>query len=60
VQKYQVYSITEDGSVTGNREIEAASDDEAIFTVRAMQRPHNTEIWYRDRRVARVAPIPRS
>jgi hypothetical protein len=59
VQKYQVYSITEDGSVTGNREIEAASDDEAIFTVRAMQRPHHTEIWYRDRRVAKVAPHSR-
>jgi hypothetical protein len=59
VKKYQVYSITEDGSVIGNREIEAASDDEALFAVRAMQRPHHTEIWHRDRRVAKVAPHPR-
>jgi hypothetical protein len=28
--------------------------------VRAMQRPQHTEIWYRDRRVAAVAPHPRS
>jgi hypothetical protein len=58
VKKYRVYSITEDGSVTGNREIEAASDDEAIFAVRAMQRPLYTEVWYGDRRVARVPARP--
>jgi hypothetical protein len=56
VKRYQVYSITEDGSITGDREIEAASDDEAVFAVRAMKRPDPTEIWHRDRRVARVAP----
>jgi hypothetical protein len=59
VKKYQVYSITEDGAVIGNREIEATSDDEAVYAVRAMQRPHHTEIWHRDRRVAKVAPHSR-
>jgi hypothetical protein len=59
VKKYQVYSITEDGAVIGDREIEATSDDEAVYAVRAMQRPNHTEIWHRDRRVAKVAPHPR-
>jgi hypothetical protein len=58
MKKYQVYSIDEGGAITGNREIEAASDDEAIFAVRAMQRPLYTEVWYGDRRVARVPARP--
>jgi hypothetical protein len=58
MKNYQVYSIDEGGVVTGNRVIEAASDDEAIFAVRSMQRPHYTEVWYGDRRVARVPARP--
>lgn len=54
MKTYQVYSVDAHGSISGNRTIEAANDDEAVFAVRSMQRPLETEIWDRDRRVARV------
>lgn len=56
MKTYQVYSVDEQGSISGNRTIEAANDDEAVFAVRSMQRPLVTEIWDRDRRVAKVPP----
>jgi hypothetical protein len=34
--------------------IEAVSDEEAVWAVKSMQRPLNTEVWYRDRRVGRI------
>ena len=54
MRTYQVYSVDEHGSISGNRTIEAANDGEAVFAVRSMQRPLETEIWDRDRRVAKV------
>lgn len=54
MRTYQIYSVDEHGSISGNRTIEAANDDEAVFAVRSMQRPLETEIWDRDRRVAKV------
>jgi hypothetical protein len=56
MKTYRVYSLLGNGSITGEREIDAASDDEAVFAVRAMQRDLVTEIWQRDRRIARVPP----
>lgn len=56
MKEYQVYSIDENGVISGNRVIEAKSDEEAVFAVRSMQRLHSTEVWYRDRRVGRVPP----
>jgi hypothetical protein len=50
-----VYSIDPGGAISGERRIEAAGDDEAVFTVKAMQRPLETQIWDGDRRVARIA-----
>ncbi|HEX3677741.1 MAG TPA: hypothetical protein VHU79_10185 [Sphingomicrobium sp.] len=58
MKTYHVYSVDERGSISGNRTIEAANDDEAVFAVRSMQRPLATEIWDRDRRVARVPGHP--
>lgn len=58
MKTYHVYSVDEHGSISGNRTIEAANDDEAVFAVRSMQRPVETEIWDRDRRVARVPAHP--
>lgn len=58
MKTYHVYSVDEHGSISGNRTIEAANDDEAVFAVRSMQRPIETEIWDRDRRVARVPAHP--
>jgi hypothetical protein len=55
VKEYRVYSIDECGRITGDRTIEAQSDDEAVFAVRSMQRPLVTEIWFRDRRIGRIA-----
>ena len=52
--RYNVYSIDEHGAISGERMIDAASDDEAIFAVRSMQRPIETQIWNRDRRIATV------
>jgi hypothetical protein len=54
MREYQIYSIDERGMIVGNRLIEAEGDEEAVFAVRSMQRPQQTEVWYRDRRVARV------
>ncbi|HEX8839486.1 MAG TPA: hypothetical protein VF750_03335 [Sphingomicrobium sp.] len=54
MKEYQIYSIDERGTIVGNRVIEAEGDDEAVFAVRSMQRPHNTEVWCRDRRIGRV------
>jgi hypothetical protein len=55
MRTYQVYSIDAGGSISGERNIEAANDEEAVFTVKAMQRPLETQIWHGDRRVARIA-----
>ena len=57
--QYRVYSIDPQGRISGDRVIEAASDDEAIFAVRSMQRELNTEVWHGDRRVGRIAGIPK-
>ena len=54
MREYRVYSVDEAGRISGERTIDAANDDEAVFAVRSMQRALNTEIWYRDRRIARV------
>jgi hypothetical protein len=51
---YSVYSIDKDGSISGERTIDAVNDDDAIFAVRAMQRPLESQIWNRDRRIATV------
>jgi hypothetical protein len=51
---YRVYSIDRNGRIHGDRAVTAADDDDAIFAVRSMQRPDNTEIWLHDRRIARV------
>ena len=56
--QYQVYSIDPEGRITGNRVIEAANDDEAVFAVRSMKRQLDTEVWRRDRRLARVPGVP--
>jgi len=53
---YSVYSIDKDGSISGERKIDAINDDEAIFDVRSMQRPLETQIWKGDRRIATVPP----
>ena len=58
MQEYQVYSIDPEGRITDNRVIEAANDDEAIFAVRSMKRQLDTEVWRRDRRLARVPGVP--
>jgi hypothetical protein len=55
MKTYQVYSIDSAGAISGERSIEAVSDDEAVFTVKAMQRPLETQVWDGDRRVARIA-----
>lgn len=39
MKEYQVYSIDENGMISGNSVIEAQSDEEAVFAVRSMQRP---------------------
>lgn len=54
MKAYQVYSIDENGAVTDDRLIEAESDIEALFAARALQRPRDTEVWYRDRRVGKI------
>jgi hypothetical protein len=54
MREYQVYSIDQNGAIIGNRMIEAENDEDAVISVRSMQRPHRTEVWYRDRRVGRI------
>jgi hypothetical protein len=54
MRSYSVYSVDEHGSISGQRTLDAVSDEEAIFAVRSMQRPLETEIWDRDRRIATV------
>jgi hypothetical protein len=56
MKTYRVYSVDENGRISGDRTIEAKDDDEAVFAVRSMQRPMLTEVWDRDRRIARVPP----
>jgi len=51
---YQVYSLDPNGRICGDRMIEAKSDTEIVWTVRSMQRALDTEIWDRDRRIAKV------
>lgn len=53
---YTVYSIDENGSISGHCEVDAESDQEAIFVVRSMQRQLETQVWYGDRRIARIPP----
>jgi len=54
MKSYRVYSIDENGRISGDRMIDAETDEEAIFAARSMQRPLSTEIWHHDRRIARV------
>ena len=54
MKTYRVYSIAQNGRICGDRTIDAKNDEEAVFAVRSMQRDLNTEIWDRDRRIARV------
>ena len=54
MKSYHVYSVDERGSLFGDRTLEARNDDEAIFAVRSMGRQLETQIWDRDRRVARI------
>jgi hypothetical protein len=54
---YSVYSVDEHGSISGQRTIDAINDDDAIFAVRAMQRPLETQIWKGDRRIATIPPF---
>jgi len=54
MKSYQVYSVDERGGICGDRTIEAENDDDAVFAVRSLQRKLETQIWDRDRRVARV------
>lgn len=56
VARYNVYSIDDHGAISGERTIDAVSDDEAIFAVRSMQRPLETQIWVGDRRIAIIPP----
>jgi len=56
VARYNVYSIDDHGAISGERTIDAVSDDEAIFAVRSMQRPLETQIWVGDRRIATILP----
>ena len=56
MRSYSIYSVDQDGSISGQRNLDASSDEEAIFAVRSMQRPVETEIWDRDRRIAMVPP----
>lgn len=52
--RYKVYSIDPHGRIHGERFIDAADEEDVIFTVRSMQRPDTTEIWQHDRRIARI------
>ena len=56
MKTYEIYSVDEQGRISGKRTIEAQNDQGAIFDVRSMQRPMETQIGQRDRRVARVPP----
>lgn len=52
--KYRVYSVNSNGQIHGDRFVNASDDEDAIFAVKSMQRPDNTEIWLQDRRIARI------
>jgi len=54
MKSYQVYSVDAQGGICGDRMLQAENDDEAIFAVRSMGRQLETQIWDRDRRVARI------
>jgi len=55
MRKYQIYSLGPDGSVSAHRIIDAQDDDEAVFAARSMRRSLVTEVWYGDRRIARIS-----
>lgn len=59
MKSYQVYSVDSQGSICGDRMLQAENDDEVIFAVRSMGRQLETQIWDRDRRVARIPPVER-
>jgi len=56
VPSYSIYSVDEHGSISGQRSIDAINDEDAVFAVRAMQRPLETQIWKGDRRIASIPP----
>lgn len=60
MRKYRIYSVEDGGRISGEREIEAENDDDAVFAVRSMQRPLMTEVWDRDLRIARIPAFTRS
>jgi hypothetical protein len=54
MKSYRIYSIDDRGSICGDRTIDAANDEEAVFAARSMQRPLDTEVWLSDRRIGKI------
>ena len=52
--KYRVYSVDMNGRIHGDRFVNAADDEDAVFAVKSMQRADQTEIWRQDRRIAKI------
>ena len=52
--KYRVYSVDMNGRIHGDRFLNAADDEDAVFAVKSMQRADQTEIWLQDRRIAKI------
>lgn len=53
---YRHYRLDGAGNISAAEWIEAADDEEAVRQVRALSLPVTSEIWDRNRRVARVDP----
>jgi hypothetical protein len=54
VAKYILYCLNEAGRIWRSESLDAASDEDALAAARAMDLPHGSEVWQRDRMVGRV------
>ena len=57
MKTYRIYSLDSRGRIVGDRDLDAATDEEAVFAARSLQRTLATEVWSRDRRVGRIPPF---
>ena len=53
---YRHYRLDGAGSIRSADWLEASDDDDAVRKVRGLELPHVSEIWDRNRLVARVEP----
>ena len=55
-REYRVFLLGKNGRITGSRDLEADSDEEAVAVALSLRLPCGCEVWERARVVAELPP----